>query len=61
MSTLIQLHHRNSSNQSFDIILTQPFDPTKVTAGNITPAKKEFFQKRLNILPSFKAKGKQEL
>jgi len=33
----------------------------KVTAGNITPAKKEFFQKRLNILPSFKAKDKQEL
>jgi len=33
---------------------------SKIMAGSITPDKKDLFQKRLNILPSFKA-GKQEL
>merc|ERR1711959_386721 len=33
----------------------------KVVSGDLTPAKKEFFKKRLNILPSFKRADKKEL
>merc|ERR1711907_161221 len=34
---------------------------TKVSEGKITAEKKEFFKKRLNILPSFKVSDKKEL